>query len=370
MGLAYIVYLFSLYVLLMGAFSFRRFELSGKGKRSSMSALTVMSIAIVSLMMSLRYDVGTDWQNYNEIFDTFKLGSPSLSDALAHSSSLEPLYSLLNYGVASVGGSYQFLQFVIMCLHLLLIFQSCRTIPKYTPLVIFFYFSTLFFSSLNIHRQTLAICIFLFALHYLIENKTRKYYLFSAIACLFHYSSVVILLVPFLKSKVFRLLDNKYVCLVLYVAGFFLGYLLVDMIVTYLPMITDNAKYNSTLEELEHIHEYSSGLGLLFYKLLDIVIILNIPNFVKSGYGLYSRAFVIGAMLSNAFANSMFLSRAPLPLTSIKIYLLSFIIYSYWRSKEGSLRKCFAVFVLIFTFLGLLLNISNGNSGCSPFQFY
>lgn len=371
MALAYFIYVLSMLLMVAAFFSYRRYVGGLARGRKDVTLLLVpfVSATIVSILLANRYDVGTDWENYRYIFDSYSsIYSNNISDVIS-SERIEPLYSLLNYAVARSGGSYQLLLFIIMGAHFSLLFAMCKEFPAYSPLIVFFYFTVLFFSTLNIHRQTLAICIFLFALYYLLKNKIGKYYICAIIGCLFHYSSVVILFVPLLKSRLFGFLDNRYISLVLYVGGFFLGQFLMDIIITYIPLLTDNAKYNSTIGNLEHTHEYSSGLGLLFYKFLDIILIMNFAKFAKDGLSLYSRTFLVGSVISNAFANSMFLARVALPFTSIKIFLLAFLLSEYLKDRKLTIRKCLAVFIIMFAFLGFLMNISNHNSGCSPFQF-
>lgn len=371
MTLAYLVYILSLTLMLIASVSYKGYLRSGKkGQRNlTLWLISAASVAIVSLMMAFRYEVGTDWKNYKYIFDSYSsLYMNNIQDVVTNDR-IEPLYLLLNYFVAKCGGSYQLFLFIIMGLHLCLLLAMCRTFPANSALIVFFYFTVLFLSTLNIHRQTLAICLFLFAMHLLAANKTGKYYLLSATACLVHYSSIVILMVPILKSKLFRFLDKRYVALALYVSGFFIGHILMDMIVSYVPLFTDNAKYNSTLENLEHVHEYSSGLGLLFYKALDIILILNFPKFVQKGFGIYSRTFLVGSVVANAFANSMFLARVALPFTSIKIFLLALLLSDYLKDKKLTIRKSAAVLIIMIAFMGFLMNIASHNSGCSPFQF-
>lgn len=371
MSLAYIIYIFSLLAMLAAAYSYRRYMgIKALGRENvSYLVLPFISVTVLALIMGFRDNVGTDWLNYQYIFKSY---SPeyfgTLGSAMANKG-IEPLYSLLNYLVLITGGSYQLLLTIIMAAHLVLLLCACRTFPRYSILIVYFYFMVLFLSTLNIHRQTLAICIFLFALHYLMKNELRKYYIACVIACLFHYSSLIVLFVPLLANKVFKFLDNKWVCFGLYVIGFFLGQYLMNIIITYLPLLTDSAKYNTTLEHLEHVHEYSSGLGLLFYKVLDLVLIWNIPKFVNKGVGVYTRTFIAGIVLSNAFANSMFLARVALPFTSVKIFLLAFLLTDCLKDEKLTLRKTLALMVIAVAFLGFLMNIANHNSGCSPFQF-
>ena len=371
MVLAYFIYVLSMLLMLAASFSYRRYvDCLAIGRRDVRLLLfPFISVAIVSILMAIRYEVGTDWESYKYIFESYSaIYNTTLKGTLTNER-IEPLYSLLNFVIAKSGGSYQLLLFIVMVIHLSLLMSMCKAFPSYSPLIVVFYFAVLFLSTLNIHRQTMAICIFLVALKYLKNNEVGKYYVWSIVACLFHYSSVIILLVPLLKLKLFRFLDNRYISLGLYVAGFFLGHFLTDIIVTYLPMLTDNAKYNSTIGNLEHVHEYSSGLGLLFYKVLDVLLILNFSKFTKRGLGVYSRTFLVGSVVANAFANSMFLARVALPLTSVKIFLLAIMISDSLQGSKMAIRKLVAIGIIIFTFLGFYMNIANHNSGCSPFQF-
>lgn len=361
----------SLLLMLGAAYSYKRYMgIKALGAVNvNYTIVSMIVVVVISVAMGLRDNVGTDWENYKYIFESYSPKYFTTFGRAMANERIEPLYSLLNFIVISLGGSYQLFLTIIMGIHLVMLLYACKTFPRYSILIVYFYFMVLFLSTLNIHRQTLAICIFLFALHFLLNKQIGKYYIACIIACLFHYSSVIVLLVPILATKAFRFMDNKYVCLVLYVLGFYLGQFLTDMIITYIPLLTDNAKYNSNLQQLEHVHEYSSGLGLLFYKVLDLVLIWNIPKFVSNGVSIYTRTFVAGIVLSNAFANSMFLARVALPFTSVKIFLLSFLLADCFKDEKLTLRKTLALLVIAVAFLGFLMNIANHNSGCSPFQF-
>lgn len=367
MLLAYLIYICSLLLMLSSAWANKHYVFS-QGRNKGMLYVSTFIICIVSFILCMRYEVGTDWENYKYIFESYSVRGLTFVEAISKEN-IEPLYSALNYIVVKLGGSYQLLLFIIMAAHLGLLMTLCRSFPRYSMLIVFFYFMVLFLTTLNIHRQTLAICIFLVSLVCLQKNQNIRYILGAIIAILFHYSSIIILLVPLLKSRLCRFLDNRYVSIGLYVAGFFIGQFLMDAIITYLPLMTDNSKYNSTLENLEHVHEFSSGLGMMFYKLLDIILIWNIPKFINRGMYLYSRTFVVGTVIANAFANSMFLARVAFPFTSIKILLLPMLLQEYLAHKKLTLKRFAAIIAIAFALLGFMMNISNHNAGCSPFQF-
>lgn len=322
----------------------------------------------VSLLMGMRYAVGTDWENYRIFYESIKRAYD------VSTSGLEPLYTCLNQWIAWCEAPYETLFFVVMLLHLILFYQSFDRHVFLLPLGVYFYFTTLFFSSLNIQRQTLSFCIFLFSVRYLIDRRLFPYMLCALAATLVHYSSVILFPVYLLGYAFFNFLNKKWVQLGLYVFSFFVGTYLFQLILDVLSEHITNAKYINTLKLLGSMEmEVNTGLGLIASAGIDICLILSASKLSKVyrvyHYDILFRIFFIGVLLSNALGLDLFLSRVPFVLESLRFLLLAFWVYYLLEIRRTLWNCCCGVIVIGIYFCMFIAAISHGHAGCSPFQF-
>lgn len=333
------------------------------------SLLAYLIIFFISIVIGLRYDVGTDWENYREYYEYVgKFGIDGLFNT-----DMEPLYFCLNWSLNFFALPYQFLFIVIMVLHLGLLYKSFSDYRFLLPFGLFLYVTFLFTTSLNIQRQTLSFCIFVFSLRYLLRGDCVKYYVCILFAIGFHYSSIVLLFAYFLRFNIFRFLNNRLFVLCAYVLSFFLFNFLLDFIYLFFEMFISNAKYTRNLSALGNANmEVSSGLGMLLYYIIDLVLIVYSSKlsvlYKKYGFEVLFRIFVCGILLSNIFGVDVFLSRVPFALENLRFLLLSFLLY-YLLHSRLLFNHLLAYSILIICGSMYVMGILHGSSGSSPFQF-
>lgn len=333
------------------------------------SLVACLIIGLISILVGLRYNVGTDWDNYVEYYEYVgTLGIDWLFDT-----DMEPLYFCLNWFLNSLALPYHFLFMLIMALHLGLLYKSLSNYRFLLSLGLFLYVTFLFTTSLNIQRQTLSFCIFFFSLRYLLRGESLKYYVCILFAIGFHYSSIVLLFAYFLRFNIFRFLNNRLIVLCLYILSFFVFNYLLDFIYFFFEMFISNDKYIRNLSALGNANmDVSSGLGILLYYIIDLVLIVFSSKlsiiYKKYGYEILFRIFVCGILLSNIFGVDVFLSRVPFALENLRFLLLSFLLY-YLLYSRVLFNRLLAYFLLIISVGMYIVGILHGNSGCSPFQF-
>lgn len=329
-------------------------------------------VIIISIIAGLRYDVGTDWENYRRFYEHIATYGGSWNGM--QESLMEPFYYLLNCFIAFWNMPYQFLFLTVMAAHLIFLYISFNKFIWLLPLGLFFYFTLIFAMSLNIHRQTLAFCIFLYAIKYYLKGNFIKYAACVCVASCFHYSSLILFFVYVLRYKYFSFMDKRWVCLLLYFCSFYLFEYAFSIIVSFLELYVTNMKYLNNISSLGNADmDVSSGLGIFLYHILDICIIWNSKRlshvFNEVHLNLIFRLFLVGVVFSNMFGNDVFLSRVPLALESLRFLMLSFLVYDLVRSKTVFNYMCGILICLICTSM-FFMGILNGNSGCSPFQFF
>ena len=128
MALAYFIYVLSMLLMLAASFSYSRYvDAMAMGRRDVRQLLfPFISVAIVSILMANRYEVGTDWESYKYIFESYSTIYNTTFKSTLTNERIEPLYSVLNFVIARSGGSYQLLLFIVMAVHLTLLMSMCK----------------------------------------------------------------------------------------------------------------------------------------------------------------------------------------------------------------------------------------------------
>lgn len=136
---------------------------------------------------------------------------------------------------------------------------------KYMHIFILMFFITrTYFMSLNIIRQSLAILIILYALHYIKEKKFLKYLIFILLAFEIHFTSIVYLPLYFVLNK--RLNNKKNILLLLLLVPCLFGTLFI------FAMKTKYINYFTSM--------FGNDGGIVFSELLIATIVLLIRNFL------------------------------------------------------------------------------------------
>lgn len=176
--------MFFFYILLSitAFFSFNEIHhsLSGVAKR----IIYVSIFLLVYLLSFLRWEYGTDWQSYYEIYLAY-----TLDNELNH----EPLFVYVFIYARSIIDDFTFVLFVLSSI--LFYFQS-RGIWKMSSLPLtslFIFIGTYLVSEIGYTRQQIAMAFTLYSIVFIIKNNFWGYLLFSLFAFGFHYSSLVFL---------------------------------------------------------------------------------------------------------------------------------------------------------------------------------
>lgn len=367
MVLAFAVYIFIL--VFMTSFGI----VATRGKKYCVLQLnTILPIIIVSLIMGFRYDVGTDWENYQAMYCEILKNGITWSSIVG--STLEPLYLILNAVIAYMGLPYQIFFAIIMFLHLILLYKSFDHYPYLLPLGLFFYITTFFCTSLNIQRQSLSICIFIYSIRFILDKEFYKYCMCIIIAGLIHYSSFILLPVYFLSMNFTRVLDKRLIQLSLYACSFFIFNFALNIINNFVLGFITNAKYLSNLNALGNVNMgTSSGLGVIATIVVDIFLIIYSKRlsivYSKYKFNVIFRIYYVGIVMSNIFGLDMFLSRLFLAMENMRFIVLAFFVYYLINVKRTEFSYAVGCSLIVLYLLMYLGGIYNGNSGCSPFAF-
>lgn len=170
-----------------------------KSKVGSAIFLSVTSVAMIVISYIRADTVGIDYKQYETYFKQVHDGGWSFLVSSANGYRVEPGYSLLNYIVSLFTGDVHIYMLVVS---IIIITLTAVLLYKYSPIPwigMFVFASFGFFgNSLSFIRQSIAIAIFLFSIHFLKNKKFVPYLLIILLAATFHKSMIIMIPVYFI----------------------------------------------------------------------------------------------------------------------------------------------------------------------------
>lgn len=343
--------------------------------RSFWSFEIMFPIVLFSVIMGMRYDVGVDYFTYlyNYLYHNYTGKQEFLFFILSDIGWFFNLHSAVYFGI-------------IAFLQATLFFLAFRDERYLFPFLVFFLFTNgnyLFW--MNVIRQALAMCIWLYALKYIARKSFYKYALFIGIAFLVHRSSIVLLaLYPLLKNgKDYfkrRPIQVALLLLAFYVKYFFDDFILqIEAAVNFYSSILGDGLYESySLENLLDtiVESEGSGFGYLFKIVMNIVVILyslKLKKFYNSRkFIIFYSLFFIGLLASYTFpTGAVFLTRPFRYFYIFQPIMYSYFLY-YLYHRRKHLENLVLFWGIIISFLGLFI-LSQYNAtddSHSLFQFF
>lgn len=307
----------------------------------------VLTGIILFLVSALRYNVGTDYNNYRYFVSNITLSEFGWGKAYVLLVKLSQLVSDNYYIFIGINS----LIFVIL---------ACKCLKDYAhfhPLSVYLFFSMgLFFQSFCMLRQILAIMVVFYSYRFIIKKKYVKLILGFIIAYLFHSSALIVAPAFFLANI---RLKKKYYLLGLFV-GIGLSPLFHRLGIWYI-----NRKYfgllNSQADPLLPL--YSILLGLLLFFLMNVYkeflekkeqennVLYNISFF----YIIYTFAFAFVPVMSRCFQ-----------------YFIPFFTLSIPKiidSQNGIKQKRFFSLVVILVYFVFMCGFAiYSDTGVLPYQ--
>lgn len=156
------------------------------------------SLLILIAIAGFRYRVGGDTIVYMELFEDY----PTLSELRTfdfNEAKFSPMWYIYNAPFRSIGSFtlYQIVQAIIVnCCF----FRFFRRYSKYYfSLILLYFVGYFFYFNMEIQREVLCICLLLDAYPLLEKRRYLPYYLICALAFSFHFSAVVMMVIPLMK---------------------------------------------------------------------------------------------------------------------------------------------------------------------------
>lgn len=317
----------------------------------------IFSFLVFFCLVGFKGNVGSDYLQYLNKYEII-----AELDHYDYVYSIEPGFWYWMKLLSLFSKSFIFFWFVTSLFNIAL---KTYVFTKLSPIISIsfaIYFVGLFFErDFDGIRQGISIGICYVAIYYYaIQNKKLLSYLLFALACSFHYTSIVFAIVPILKKKD---ISNKFIYFSLIAAIIMVltnHYVINPSLLTlgYGNMIT------SKISDYAISDKYSSQVGLsvgiLFriFLLLLFVKLKNKLNINESLYNIYKGGFYIAIMSSLLFNNFEIIShRLAYGYRELQIFIIPYIVYSF---KNRHYRLIVALLCIIYSFW-LLHRLLNSN---------
>ena len=236
-----------------------------------------LTVFPVIAMFGLRFGIGTDYFNYEQIYnevhgasicDYWRLHNQNFSNFY-----IEPGYYALN----KIFPSYRSLLWGIGILLFTLLLIAIKDYSKQINLAfaLFIYLSTQYIYALNGMRFAIAVVLILIGYKFLIQNKTKQFVLMVLLASLFHKTALFCLAMVFLKRYRYKRVDGiRNIVLMAMILSFpFLSKFLLE-IFSHIPLFE---RYFATLQ-----YSASTTMGISWMWALHVIPVL-LPLIILCG---------------------------------------------------------------------------------------
>lgn len=293
-----------------------------------------LSFLLIFLFSGFRYNIGTDYPVYLSFTSGFY-------DILSENyMNFEPF----NVVLILVGRYFNSDYFYFIFISFIICFYFYRGIVKlsdsyFVSFIGFLFFPLFFLESMNIVRQYAAVSLVFFSYHYLFNKKFVIYYLFIFLAVLFHYSAIIMIVLPFLRLDNYSRFLNLGLVFVSLVLGFFS--------ILYLSQFTEIGKVSYYLENNSEGYFFFfivltliSSINFIFYD--RIAKSSSKGNFYLTIYNLGYCAFLFFYQIP------VFAGRLSLYFVSILVLIFPLYNKLFKQSKLVSFCLFLALFTLFF----------------------
>lgn len=308
---------------------------------------------LVCLLSCLRYEVGTDYLMYENLFYEINNDIPTLMEFGYYS--LNKLFGNFPNGYLYV---FAFSAIVSFSFFFLVLYRESIV---FWGVFFFFSFGFLFIAN-NIVRQALVIPFFYWAIKFIEEKKFLKYILFISIGFLFHRSALF--LIPFYWAD--KVKFGKVTWIVILVISISLSFtgaipFFIEEVVMLIPKYGAYARrgFESAI---------SSGATNVLYSLMYIVIVLFKDRFLQNKRDLlYLNIFLIGINVSFIFMTVDFLYRISYYFIPMFIIIIPLLFSKLKFGLNKIIITAFFVLIsLVFWYKTLIFN----DHGCVPYKSF
>ena len=381
MVLTYVIYTF----LFAFTMSFAYLGIKENGQYDSVIKKSIwlywgIAIALYTLIVGLRENVGIDYFAYKRIFFELMAFSQEVRQKDIIFYLFFPIVKNFHYNI--------FISFLAF-LTIFFLFKSFEDRIKILPYYLFFYFTLLtFFTSLNVMRQHAVFFILLFSINQFYKKKYSYFIVSYVLATIIHFSALFVLPFIFLFRK--DLIKSRLLQYGLLFSTFWGGYTLFNYIIeplmSVLSQLNIGDQYAGYMQNPEFWIQRvvdrrndASGTGLFRYLLLSIdCVVIFYSAKLKEEYPQYNfvlfyNFFIVGAIVTNITNFHEAANRLISYFEFYRIYIYAIFFYYLFSDRTNKelymLRSFLSASFFSICLIFFYLTIHRGPMRISPFNF-
>lgn len=343
----YVLVLFSMLLFFAGSFLL---EIKKRNNNFFTEVITIIIFFELILLMGFRYDVGIDYLTYESWFYDEHNGNK-----------FEWIYNSLNYLVYISTGEFAVFTLLIAIITNYFIYKGLKAWNLnnyYLILAIFIYVSSIYFDFANMMRQGVAVSIFFYASNFIVKRDYKKYFFLVFLAMGFHFSSIILIPLYFIRRTSFNLLI--YISLIIvcyYLAYTKFAQIIFNFFISISPYagrytghefifqkevnifslnVLGKVLLSVLLASLatKRINENKNNL-MFYYQIGNLLYILSISTFMFGRVGIFFQIFELAAIpyLISNIKNSLIRTIIYL---SVLLFMVVWIIYILFITPEVS----------------------------------
>jgi len=336
---------------------------------------TIAPLLLFAIVFGMRYDVGVDHLGYLEGYlRGIYVGKK------------EPLFFLFSDIGWLLNLHYAVYFALLAFVQVFFFFYAFKDHRYIYPLLVFFIFTTGSVSFwMNVIRQAMAMCVWIFSLRYIEQNKLKQYVLWGVVAVLLHKSAIILFIFyPILRNgkNYFKSIPLQ---LTLFVSAFIFKEIFFDIIMRlepiinfYLSLLGERSYQSYGMEGLMESFSDKQGTGLAYlFKIgVNLCVILystKLKEYYNSKwFNIMYFFFFIGLITSYMFPIGAIAFTRPFSY----FYIFQPILYAYFgyylykKRTDGRKVILFLILILAFSGIFILSQYTATENSHSLYQFY
>jgi hypothetical protein len=340
------------------------------------NVLAFSSFVLLAFFTGLRWETGTDWFSYKELFDTLELDWTFLLNVY----SFDLGYVVLNAIVKLFTDDYTLFLLVDSFIAVGIVFWFLK---KYSPNpnISFFVFYNAFFVAqfMGSNRRIISLGAALFVFYFVHEMKYKKFAFWQTIAFLFHRTSILLIFTRFIPRTRFTTKQVLLILLVCLIIGIpQLPFKLVGLLGNALSAFSSNSIIDKMLFYSENnesvIPENTNPVILMTLSVIKRSVFISFYLYViKKNKGVldslsdyFLNIYIVGFAIYLLFNGSPIFQMLSTYFTFIEIALIG----RFWNYADMRTKFVFLGILLFYGFFQLLSSLNAYPELYIPYRLY
>lgn len=303
------------------------------------------SLLIPTLLASFRYNVGTDFLTYYNIY--VNEGQMTFKDYLFYYNKTEYISFLFNK-IGYLFGSFNLTLFLFAFFTLYFFTKSVIIIfdEEQGSLIYLLFLLSYFSVSLNIMRQILAVSITTYAIIKMTNENKNKFYLLVILGIFVHNTAIIMMIFKIIYNEMSRLLTSLSLKNIIR-SLFYLFSISICTLLLFKQVFNRYDNYSFSTNEM--LKNNSMYLSLMIFIIISLFI-KRLVNQNKLNRFYYFLA-LLGVILSSIGFFNIYAKRITIYFDVFSLFLLSQVPYTYKNSMDKEFFKIMIILIYITLFI-------------------